>query len=115
MAFTNRSRPAAFYSSHQDHLCHLFHFHNLPTPGKARCTNKITECAEQGIPANPPMMMPMLSLKVNRPRTKALIKELELRYWPTDEEDQEELFDKFEQSLVDLRGGLRTLSNAEDG
>ncbi len=82
--------------------------------GKGLCDRKVRGCM-QGIPANPPMLLPGITLRVNRKRTKTLIDEVNPLYWPTSEEGLTVLLDNIDNTVLDLIDGLRQLSSAEDG
>ena len=83
--------------------------------GRAVCSNNIRGC-RQGIPANPPMLLPSFRIVVNRARTAAIVEKVEPRYWPELYSDAyEEAIETLDGIELDIRAGLRTLSSSEDG
>lgn len=84
--------------------------------GKARCnTNVISDCA-QGVPANPPMLKPTITITADKPRTMAIFDQIQLTNWPWTRAGASDLIDNWEKrSAVDLSDGLKILTNTDDG
>jgi len=81
--------------------------------GKANCDPSFPEC-EKRMPANPPVMLPRLSLEVDVPRTMTVLNQLGIRprHWPKNDTAVEELIStKFAVGLADA---IKTAMSAED-
>ncbi|CAD7969536.1 unnamed protein product [Amoebophrya sp. A120] len=83
--------------------------------GRAVCTDAIKGCAE-GIPANPPMILPGVSIRVNKEKTTSMVKQVAPLHWPLTTTPQYELLlEELDNLDLDIMPGLRQLTSAEDG
>ncbi|CAD7934208.1 unnamed protein product [Amoebophrya sp. A25] len=83
--------------------------------GRAVCTDVVKGCAE-GIPANPPMLLPSITIRVNHKRTEAVVEKVKPKHWPLVGSSQWDLLiEEIDNLDLDISSGLRQLSAAEDG
>ncbi|CAD7959034.1 unnamed protein product [Amoebophrya sp. A25] len=83
--------------------------------GKALCSKKIRGC-QQGVPANPPMLLPGIVINVNKKRTRNLVEAVKPLHWPEyDSKKMDELMAGLDNLSLELHAGLRTFTAAEDG
>ena len=90
-------------------------------PTAATLNYEVAECAattngvRTGVPANPPSVLPNIRLRTNRQKTNNILDGAKPQYWPKEQADRDELYQKFDQLSIDILPGLRKLSAAEDG
>eukprot|EP00391_Amoebophrya_sp_Ameob2_P004437 CAMPEP_0179008040 /NCGR_PEP_ID=MMETSP0795-20121207/15487_1 /TAXON_ID=88552 /ORGANISM="Amoebophrya sp., Strain Ameob2" /LENGTH=509 /DNA_ID=CAMNT_0020703065 /DNA_START=1 /DNA_END=1530 /DNA_ORIENTATION=- len=76
---------------------------------------RIKGCAE-GIPANPPMLLPGIGIRVNKEKTKTLLGEVAPLHWPLPGTlGLDTLLEELDNLDLDIMPGLRQLTSAEDG
>jgi hypothetical protein len=81
--------------------------------GRANCDPRFPEC-EMSMPANPPVLIPRITINVNTPRTMAVLNQLGFkpRHWPKEDEAIEELIQT--RFAVGLSEAIRTAMSSED-
>lgn len=83
--------------------------------GTALCSSKVRGCS-QGIPANPPMLLPSFTVRVDSSRTKKIAEEVSPDQWPAfDSEDLDTALGSLDGVELDIKNSLKTMTNSEDG